>query len=51
MALGVADLEQARQSLAALGIPYTMSRSGRPALFCRDPSDGNAVELVGAPIG
>jgi len=22
-----------------------MSRSGRPALFCRDP-DGNAVELV-----
>lgn len=26
------------------GIPYTMSKSGRPALFCRDP-DGNALEV------
>jgi glyoxylase I family protein len=26
------------------GIPYTMSLSGRAALFCRDP-DGNALEF------
>ena len=29
------------------GIGYTLSRSGRRALFCRDP-DGNAIELVEA---
>lgn len=31
--------------LQAAGIPYTMSKSGRKALFCRDP-DGNACELI-----
>lgn len=46
VALGVDDLEQVKRTLEQVGIPYTMSRSGRPALFCRDP-DGNAVELVG----
>lgn len=46
IALGVDDLEQAKCALEEAGIPYTMSRSGRPALFCRDP-DGNAIELVG----
>lgn len=46
IALGVDDLEQVKRALDQAGIPYTMSRSGRPALFCRDP-DGNAVELVG----
>ena len=45
VALGVADFEQLKNKLDQAGIPYTMSRSGRPALFCRDP-DGNAVELV-----
>jgi len=44
IALGVSDLAGIRQRLDAAGIPYTMSRSGRAALFCRDP-DGNAVEL------
>ncbi|MCB1865900.1 MAG: VOC family protein [Chromatiales bacterium] len=34
----VAALERAR-------IPYTLSQSGRRALFCRDP-DGNAVEIM-----
>ncbi|MFP4252558.1 MAG: VOC family protein [Guyparkeria sp.] len=33
--------------LEARGIPFTRSRSGRDALFFRDP-DGNAVELVGS---
>lgn len=27
------------------GIPYTLSKSGRPAIFFRDP-DANALELV-----
>jgi glyoxylase I family protein len=36
----VARLEQA-------AIPFTRSRSGRSAVFCRDP-DGNAVELIEA---
>lgn len=46
IALGVDDLDQLKRALEQAGIPYTMSRSGRPALFCRDP-DGNALELVG----
>jgi len=33
------------ERLEAQGIAYTMSKSGRRALFCRDP-DGNACELV-----
>jgi glyoxylase I family protein len=45
IALGVDDLEQAKNALDQAGISCTMSRSGRPALFCRDP-DGNAIELV-----
>lgn len=45
IALGVDDLEQLKLILEQVRIPYTMSRSGRPALFCRDP-DGNALEFV-----
>ena len=45
LALGVDDLEKIRALLDRLGMPYTMSRSGRAALFCRDP-DGNAIELL-----
>ena len=44
-ALAIANLEDLRQKLEAHGIAYTLSRSGRSALFCRDP-DGNAVEIV-----
>jgi glyoxylase I family protein len=44
-ALNVADLGAVVTALEAAGIPFTLSRSGRRALFCRDP-DGNAVELV-----
>lgn len=47
VALGVADLGVIRHRLDNAGIAYTMSRSGRKALFCRDP-DGNAIELVQA---
>ncbi|MDJ0738404.1 MAG: VOC family protein [Gammaproteobacteria bacterium] len=44
-AVTVSDLEGVAARLDAAGIPYTMSRSGRQALFCRDP-DGNAWELI-----
>ena len=44
-AVAVADLEPFVQRLDAMGIAYTMSQSGRRALFCRDP-DGNAWELI-----
>ena len=41
----VADLEALQRTLQVAGVPYTLSKSGRPALFCRDP-DGNAMEFV-----
>jgi len=44
-ALGVVGLAAMRERLDAAGIAYTLSRSGRAALFVRDP-DGNALELV-----
>ena len=45
VALDVVDLGAIEVVLEAADIPYTPSRSGRRALFCRDP-DGNAVELI-----
>jgi len=45
LAMDVASLDEVVQALEAAGIEYTRSRSGRKALFCRDP-DGNALELV-----
>ncbi len=41
----VNDLDAVRQQLEQQDIYYTLSKSGRRALFCRDP-DGNAVELI-----
>lgn len=46
-ALTVDDLDGFVERLAQAGIAYTLSRSGRRALFCRDP-DGNAWELIEA---
>ena len=45
VALSVADMDVLMAALEAAGVAYTLSRSGRRALFCRDP-DGNAIELV-----
>jgi glyoxylase I family protein len=45
VALEVVDLEAVVAALEHAGVACTLSRSGRRALFCRDP-DGNAVELV-----
>lgn len=45
LALSVTGLYAIAALLDEQGISYTMSQSGRKALFCRDP-DGNAVELI-----
>ncbi len=46
-ALAVEDWVGLKAALDAAFLPYTLSRSGRRALFLRDP-DGNALELVEA---
>ncbi len=48
IALGVADIEAAEAALREAGVAFTRSRSGRAALFCRDP-DGNGIELLEIP--
>lgn len=45
VALVVSDLEAVRARLAAHGVDYTLSQSGRKAMFCRDP-DANAIEFI-----
>ena len=45
LAMIVADLDVMKAKLDQAGIAYTLSKSGRRALFCRDP-DCNAVELI-----
>lgn len=44
-AFRVSDLEAIRQRLESYNMIYTMSQSGRRALFCRD-FDGNTLELI-----
>lgn len=46
IALAVADLATLKARLDGAGVAYTLSNSGRQALFCRDP-DGNALEFLG----
>ena len=50
LALDISDLAAAEQALDAAGIGYSRSRSGRRALFCRDP-DGNGIELIEGAAG
>ena len=45
LALTVTDLNALRERLDRAHIPYTQSRSGRKALFCRDPDD-NCLEFI-----
>ena len=45
VALGVSDLDALSKRLTAAGVSYTLSQSGRHALFCRDPDD-NALEFI-----
>ena len=46
-ALVVSDFQELISRLKKAGIPYSMSKSGRSALFCHDP-DGNALEFWGS---
>jgi len=45
VALGVTALQPVLDQLQRAGIAYNLSRSGRRALFCRDP-DQNVLELI-----
>ena len=49
VALRVDDLDALVARLSGQGVEYNMSRSGRRALFCRDP-DGNGLEFVEVPV-
>ncbi len=44
-AIQVVSIEPIQKQLDSNNVSYTMSRSGRKALFFRDP-DGNAIECV-----
>jgi len=45
IALATPDLEALKARLDKAGVAYTVSKSGRAALFCRDP-DMNTLEIV-----
>jgi glyoxylase I family protein len=45
IALGVRNMAGLKSRLDAAGVKYTASKSGRAALFCRDP-DANTIEFV-----
>ena len=45
IAFAVSSIEDIATSLENLNITFTKSKSGRKALFCRDP-DGNALEFI-----
>lgn len=48
IAVLIDDLHGLEERLQAAGVAFTRSRSGRAALFCRDP-DGNGIEFIEAP--
>ena len=45
LAFAVSDLDAIIDKLNVQQVTFTLSKSGRRALFCRDP-DGNALEFV-----
>ena len=47
VAFMVDDVKTLAAHLLSAGVAFTLSQSGRSALFCRDP-DGNALEFVQA---
>lgn len=49
IALAVERLEDVKEALERAHVPYTLSMSGRAAIFCRDP-DGNALEFSAVPL-
>lgn len=49
VALHCSNVDALREELENNEIPYTLSISGRKALFCRD-RDGNALEFIERPV-
>ncbi|MDQ6993536.1 MAG: VOC family protein [Mariprofundus sp.] len=47
IAMQAHNFQALKTQLDQAGIPFTLSQSGRSALFCRDP-DGNTIELIEA---
>lgn len=45
IAINVNHIDELSNALKKAGVPFTLSQSGRRALFCRDP-DGNALEFI-----
>lgn len=45
IAFGITDIDSLRARMDAASVVYTMSKSGRPAVFCRD-LDGNTLEFI-----
>ena len=45
VALAVNNIDALQEKLAQAGLEFTRSKSGRKALFTRDP-DGNALEFI-----
>lgn len=45
VAMQVDSVAELKEKLNEADIPFTESKSGRKALFCRDP-DGNALEFI-----
>ncbi len=45
VALAVSDIDVLQDKLEQAGLEFTRSKSGRKALFTRDP-DGNALEFI-----
>ena len=45
IAFSVSSIEKIATLLDELHMPFTKSKSGRKALFCRDP-DSNALEFI-----
>ena len=44
-AISVININKIEQALKREGVEFHISKSGRKALFCRDP-DGNAIEFI-----
>ena len=44
-AISVININKIEQALKREGVEFQISKSGRKALFCRDP-DGNAIEFI-----
>jgi len=45
IAFSVSSIDALMNALESFAVPFTQSKSGRKALFCRDP-DGNALEFI-----